>query len=210
MINDIQLYRHAKKIADETYDKPSAYKSGFIVKKYKELGGTYDGEKTKKGLDRWFKENWSDIGNNEYPVYRPTKRISLETPLTASEIDPIQARQQIALKQIIKGYSNLPPFIKGNGIEEYSNPDIVKRNAKRYFNKSVDIYLSNRKGKKYMILNPNTQHMVHFGAYGMEDYTKHKNKIRRQNYLKRATHIKGDWQNNKYSPNNLSINLLWN
>ena len=30
---DIDLYNKAKQIADEVYKKPSAYKSGFIVKK---------------------------------------------------------------------------------------------------------------------------------------------------------------------------------
>jgi hypothetical protein len=44
---------------------------------------------------------------------------------------------------------------------------------------------------------------------GYEDYTKHKDPVRRQAYLKRATKIKGDWKDNKYSPNNLSINILW-
>jgi hypothetical protein len=32
-------------MADKIYSKPSAYKSGYIVKKYKELGGTYSGDK---------------------------------------------------------------------------------------------------------------------------------------------------------------------
>ena len=35
------LYIKAKKIADAVYDRPSAYTSGFIVKKYKEMGGKY-------------------------------------------------------------------------------------------------------------------------------------------------------------------------
>jgi len=45
MINDKELYDKAKAIADKTYKKPSAYKSGFIVKTYKDLGGTYSGDK---------------------------------------------------------------------------------------------------------------------------------------------------------------------
>lgn len=45
IINHPILYKKAKKIADDVYKKPSAYKSGFIVKKYKELGGTYTNEK---------------------------------------------------------------------------------------------------------------------------------------------------------------------
>lgn len=44
---------------------------------------------------------------------------------------------------------------------------------------------------------------------GYEDFTKHKNEERRQNYLNRANAIKGDWKKNPYSPNNLAINILW-
>ena len=43
----------------------------------------------------------------------------------------------------------------------------------------------------------------------MEDWTFHKDNDRRNRYLARATKIKGNWRDNKYSPNNLSINLLW-
>jgi len=106
-----ELYKKAKRIADETYKKASAYKSGFIIKKYKELGGKYADDGKEKKLKRWFSEEWRDIGGLEYPVYRPTKRISKETPLTLSEINPIKAKEQIQLKQKIKGEKNLPPFI---------------------------------------------------------------------------------------------------
>ena len=108
---DKDLYERVKKEADKIYSKPSAYKSGYIVKKYKELGGEYLDDKKTKGLKRWFKEDWRDVGNKEYPVYRPTKRINSLTPLTADEIDKDQLRQQITLKQIIKGDHNLPPFL---------------------------------------------------------------------------------------------------
>jgi hypothetical protein len=36
IVLDKELYNKAKQIADETYKKPSAYKSGYIVKLYKE------------------------------------------------------------------------------------------------------------------------------------------------------------------------------
>jgi hypothetical protein len=36
-----RLYAKAKAKADETYKTHSAYKSGFIVKEYKRLGGKY-------------------------------------------------------------------------------------------------------------------------------------------------------------------------
>ena len=115
-----QLYEQVKKQADEIYKKPSAYKSGWIVKEYKKLGGKYKDDNQPKYLARWFKEKWGDIGGLDYPVYRPFKRITKNTPLTAFEIDPKQAEKQIALKQKIKGNKNLPPFlIKSELIKEF-------------------------------------------------------------------------------------------
>lgn len=107
-----ELYAKVKSMADEIYKKSSAYKSGYIVKKYKELGGTYSDDKQPKELKRWFNEQWKDIGGKEYPVYRPTVRINKDSPLTVSEIDKKQLQQQIKLKQKIKGSKNLPPFKK--------------------------------------------------------------------------------------------------
>ena len=107
------LYAKAKKIADTVYDRPSAYKSGFIVKKYKEMGGKYKEDDQEKKLKRWFKEKWTDVGGGlAYPVYRPTKRVSKKTPLTPGEIGASNLKKQIKLKQVIKGTAKLPPFIK--------------------------------------------------------------------------------------------------
>jgi len=108
-----ELYKNAKQQADKIYSKPSAYKSGFIVKKYKELGGTYQDDNKPKNLERWYLEKWQTVGTaKQYPVYRPTKRISSATPLLASEIKPTNLKKQIKLKQIIKGKRNLPMFEK--------------------------------------------------------------------------------------------------
>jgi len=215
------LYNKVKEYANKIYDRPSAYKSGYIVKRYKELGGEYADDNKPKNLKRWFKEEWKDIGNKEYPVYRPTKRISKDTPLTASEIDPKQAINQIKLKQIIKDKSNLPPFKEGgaklieateaphsNPIWNVSNPNTAQKLAFKYLNKNAILYLSNRKDKKYMVFNPKGKG-IHFGNINYEDFTKHGNLLRRKNYLNRATNIKGDWKDTKYSPNNLAIHILW-
>ena len=107
---DINLYNKAKNIADEAYKKPSAYKSGYIVKKYKEMGGKYKDDNEPKNLKRWFAEKWMDVGNKEYPTYRQSIRINSKTPLTTKEIELNNLQQQIKLKQIIKGKKNLPPF----------------------------------------------------------------------------------------------------
>jgi hypothetical protein len=111
IINNPELYQKAKDIADQKYTKPSAYKSGFIVSTYKRLGGTYTDDNKPKKLKQWFREDWKDIGGKEYPVYRPTKRINKDTPLTVQEIEPKNLRQQILLKQRIKGRMNLPRFV---------------------------------------------------------------------------------------------------
>ena len=107
---DAELYAKVKRMADEKYAKPSAYKSGWIVKTYKEMGGKYTGKKTQEGLTQWYKEDWKDVGNQSYPVYRPTKIINKNTPLTADEVKPSILRQQILLKQKLRGRRNLPPF----------------------------------------------------------------------------------------------------
>jgi hypothetical protein len=107
------LYEKAKRIVYKQYEKPSAYRSGALVRKYKELGGKYkDDSKAGKPLKRWFDEKWTDVGKKDYPVYRPTKRVNKETPLLESEIDKKNLQKQINLKQKIKGKSNLPPFKK--------------------------------------------------------------------------------------------------
>jgi hypothetical protein len=112
IIDNKELYEYVKKKADKIYKKSSAYKSGYIVKTYKDLGGTYTDDNNEKDLKRWYNEGWKDIGNKDYPVYRPTKRINKNTPLTIDEIDPKQLKKQIKLKQIIKGDYNLPKFEK--------------------------------------------------------------------------------------------------
>jgi hypothetical protein len=132
-IKNINLYKKAQKIADQIYDKSSAYKSMFIVKKYKELGGKYIGDKPNNGITQWINEKWTDVGNKDYPVYRPTIRINNTTPLLDSEIDSKNLVDQIKLKQIIRGNSNLPKFIpktKEEELKKYSNFMTVYKNAK--------------------------------------------------------------------------------
>lgn len=118
--SDPTLYEKAKKIVDKQYKgRHSAYRSGALVKKYKDMGGTYEDDGEEKTLSRWFKEQWKDVGNKEYPVFRPTKRITKKTPLLPSEIDPENLKEQIKTKQKIKGTRNLKPFkAKGGDLWE--------------------------------------------------------------------------------------------
>ena len=95
-------------------------------------------------------------------------------------------------------------------IIKWSNPEIAQENAYNYLGSDAHLYLSNRKGKKFKIIDMNTNKFVHFGSLGYEDYTKHNDIARRNKYLARATKIKGDWKDNPYSPNILSLKILWN
>jgi len=97
---------------------------------------------------------------------------------------------------------------KTEDIKKFSNPKEVYRRASKYLGKTAKIELSKRNDKKYMVTTP-TGKIVHFGQMGYEDYTKHKNKTRRKNYLTRSGKIKGDWAKDKYSANNLARRLLW-
>ena len=94
MINepkDKALYMKVKKEVYKAHPKHSAYRSGLLVKKYKERGGTYTSKKNSDGLTRWFKEEWmNQRGETGYKkkgdVYRPTKKITKDTPKTFKEI----------------------------------------------------------------------------------------------------------------------------
>ena len=104
-------------------------------------------------------------------------------------------------------------FIMDNKIDElfkWSNPKQAQKMAYKYLGKTADLYVSETKDKKYDIYDPVNNKWVSFGQLGYEDFTKHQDLKRLNNYLSRATKIKGNWKKDKYSPNNLAINLLWN
>jgi hypothetical protein len=90
-------------------------------------------------------------------------------------------------------------------INDYSNPNQVLENAIKYLNND-NLFLSNRKNKKYMIYNPEKQNFVHFGEIPYIDYTKHKDKKRRDLFRRRNYKWK---KQAKYTPGFLSYHLLW-
>jgi len=128
----------------------------------------------------------------------------------ADEQDYIQSN--LLKKEIKKLSSNLlikvKDIDKNDNLYKISNPKKAQKNAFEYLGPNAILYKSEKSKKKYKILNPNTNKYIHFGS-DMEDYLYHQNEDRRDNYLKRSSNIKGNWKNNPYSPNNLSINILW-
>ena len=94
-------------------------------------------------------------------------------------------------------------------IHRVSNPKKAQVNAKKYLGNSAKLFISSREHKKYSILNPKTNKYIHFGNINYEDYTKHKDKSRRDKYHKRFAGLKGDFKDDPYSPYNLALNILW-
>lgn len=94
-----------------------------------------------------------------------------------------------------------------------SNPDEVKRRFEKYRGTAkATIEPSPRPDKKYMIrvaaVGGVRGRVVHIGST-LADFTKHANEAKRQSYLARSAGIKGDWRDDKWSPNNLSRALMW-
>lgn len=118
-VKDEGLYETAKRVVYKQYAKPSAYRSGALVKKYKQLYLEKHGDdnayvedgtaKKNRPLARWYMEQWRSVGG-DYPTYRPTIRITDDTPKTISEISPARLKQQVKTKQSIRGKKNLPAF----------------------------------------------------------------------------------------------------
>lgn len=120
-----ELYVKARKIADKVHERHSAYKSMYISKKYKELGGKYKTEinkvtKSKGGVTRWNKERWIQVipylknktiiecGSlkpgtkvKDNKVCRPLVRVTKDTPITINELIELIGKQDM-LKLAIK------------------------------------------------------------------------------------------------------------
>ena len=88
---------------------------------------------------------------------------------------------------------------------EVSNPELVLKQLKKNYGDDVDLYLSTSKNKKYMIFDEDGK-KLHFGDLRFSDYTKHKDKKRRESFRNRNKR----WANaDKFTPAHLSYYLLW-
>jgi len=76
----------------------------------------------------------------------------------------------------------------------------------------LKIVKSNKSNKKLMAVFENCQtgrkKTTHFGAYGMSDFTLHKDQDRKKNYISR--HSKNEDWNNPITAGALSRWILWN
>jgi len=105
-----KIYQQAKRDADDKYEKHSAYKSMYISKRYKELGGKYKtAKKTKGSTSRWNEEEWIQVipylqsgkkiacgsANKKTKVCRPLKRINSSTPITLPELMKMHSKEDL-------------------------------------------------------------------------------------------------------------------
>lgn len=111
-----ELYAKAKEIINKTYGtKTSAYRSMALVKKYKSMGGKYRDDGGSRKTTRWLNEKWVNLNakkegggyeecgkrgsSSKYPLCRPSKTVSSETPkrfqdIPKSRIDIVNLKKQ--------------------------------------------------------------------------------------------------------------------
>ena len=100
-----KLYENVNAEIYKQHPKHSAYGSGLLVQEYKRQGGTYKGkEKQNEGLNRWGKEQWrNQKGTTGYKyksdVYRPTIKVSKDTPATYDELTKNRLIKLVSKKQ---------------------------------------------------------------------------------------------------------------
>jgi hypothetical protein len=188
-----------------------AYSSGRLVSEYLRRGGTYPNKKSTKsrGLARWYKEKWVDVchwpkkvscgrskfSTKKFPYCRPSKRITSKTPKTVEEMSESQRKNLCKKKR--------------------RSPKKVMRSVKHSFREKRNIRLKsikkspkeNKKLRATFEVNGKEKH-TDFGAKGMSDYTKHKDKDRRSRYITR--HKKDLRTGDPTRAGYLSMYVLWN
>jgi len=118
---DKSIYIKSKKMADEKFEKNSAYKSMYLVKTYGKLGGKIN-QKLKNGkLNIWNKEKWKNLTpyalgltSNKFKyecgdapikqkkipsICRPTKKINKDTTTLVQEYNKKQIIKALEIKK---------------------------------------------------------------------------------------------------------------
>jgi len=132
------LYNRVKEMATKKFSSPTgAYRSMWIVKKYKELGGTYrdDNKPTRRlgaqrrvaepreKLHRWLNEKWVNVNakkegggyeecgkrgtSGKYPLCRPSVTVSSDTPKRVQDIPKSRINAVNLKKQKLQNKGNI-------------------------------------------------------------------------------------------------------
>ena len=118
---DKGLYEKIKNEITSQY-KPSGYRSGLIVRKYKDEyykkhknNNAYTGNRETSSLKKWFLEDWKnqrgEIGyKKKGDIYRPSIRVNDTTPITWGELSSNQiakAQKEKRTKGRVKSFNSL-------------------------------------------------------------------------------------------------------
>ena len=125
---DLDLYNKVKEMANKKFKSPTGiYRSMWISKRYSDLGGLYDKPKSKSKVDRWLSEKWVDLNNpiirdkqivgyrkcgtpntqnKLYPLCRPSKRITKDSPAPYQTIEKKIIDKANKIKQVLKNKGN--------------------------------------------------------------------------------------------------------
>jgi len=143
---DRQLYEHVKQKADNIFpSKSGVYRSSWIIREYKKLGGRFMGSKPKNtGLSRWYNEKWVDLNRpikdskgkvigyepcgrksmkGKYPLCRPSIRVTSSTPLTYQEFSTKIINKAKELKILVKDKGNIR--FEGGVRQYYGKPSQI-------------------------------------------------------------------------------------
>jgi hypothetical protein len=165
---DKKLYEKVKSLANKKFtSKSGIYRSSWIVKEYKRLGGKYSGKRPSiksPGLRRWYKEKWVDLNRPvknsngkvigykscgrssvkrskaKYPLCRPSKRVTSLTPKTYKQLNKRSLNKAKKQKSIVRGSKNIK-FGGGKDSDKFykcENCDYTSRDE-------IDIYRHNLK-----------------------------------------------------------------
>ena len=132
---DLILYNKIKKKVYKKIPKHSAYRSGILVQQYKKAfkkkypkKNPYKGKTTeRKGLKRWFNEKWVNqdgkVGyHSKSDIYRPSKRITSNTPITHKELSKKEINEDLVSDHLsFNDVSDLDLIIRTSGETRLSN-----------------------------------------------------------------------------------------
>ena len=119
-----ELYARAKAEINKIYGThTSAYRSMAIVKKYKSMGGKYRDDGGSRKTTRWLNEKWVNVNakkegggyeecgkrgsSGKYPLCRPSKTVSSETPKKYQDISQSRIATVNLKKQKLKNKGNI-------------------------------------------------------------------------------------------------------
>tara|TARA_E500000331_G_scaffold167661_1_gene162186 strand:+ start:3929 stop:5563 length:1635 start_codon:yes stop_codon:yes gene_type:complete len=198
-VTDEKLYENIKKKVYADIPQHSAYRSGILVQKYKEAfkkkykntrKKPYKGNRTKKkGLRRWFDEEWvnqrGEVGYKyKNDVYRPKIRITDDTPITHDELTKKEI-EKARVKKYRKG--RIDRFRTGGKVIPppsilYINPD--DETPPQYQEEDVGVTFTDEINDEFDEFDDFDEYLRHYKIVVKECFDKHIEDINSLTYHK--------------------------